>query len=75
MPSKEEINTWVEQNERTFATEQNHDSRISTKEWLQRYLFIDLHEILFSEFPIIFYEWIARIAKRKNCFKGDQPTS
>jgi len=73
-PSKEEITTWVEQKERTFAEEQNQNSRISTDEWLQRYLFTDMHEIFFVEFPIIFHEWLSRITDRKNCFKGDQST-
>jgi len=74
VPSKEEINAWVEQKERTFSAEENKNSKISTEEWLQRYFFTDLHEILFSEFPIIFYEWIALIAKKKNCFRKDTPT-
>ena len=74
MPSKEEINAWVELKERTFATEENQNPNINTEEWLQRYLFSDLHEIFFSEFPIIFYEWIARIADKKNCFRKYQPT-
>ena len=74
MPSKEEINAWVEQKELNFATEENKDSKITTEEWLQRYLFTDLHEIFFCEFPIIFYEWLSKIAERKNCFKRDQPT-
>jgi len=74
VPSKEEINTWVEQKERDFAKEQNQNSQISTEEWLQRYLFTDLHEIFFAEFPIIFYEWISRIAEKKTCFRRDQPT-
>ena len=70
VPSKDEINAWVEQKERTFAAEENKNSNISTKEWLQRYLFTDLHEFFFTKFPIIFYEWIAIIAKKKNCFKA-----
>lgn len=38
------------------------------------YLFTNLHEIFFCEFPIIFYEWLSRITKKNNCFKKDQPT-
>jgi len=74
-PSKEEITTWIKQKKRTFAEEQNHNRRISTEEWLQRYLFTDLHEIIFYEFPIIFHEWLSRIVEIKNRFKKDQPTS
>jgi len=74
-PSKEEITTWIEQKGRDFAQEQNQNPRISTEEWLQRYLFTDPHKILFVEFPIIFYEWLSKIAEKKNCFKKDQPTS
>ena len=73
VPSKEEVNAWVELKERTFAAEENQNPNISTEEWLQRYLFTDLHEIFFCEFPIIFYKWIAIIAQKNKCFK-DTPT-
>lgn len=75
VPSKEEITTWIGQNQRTFAEEQNKNPRINTDDWLQRYLFTDLHEIFFCGFPIIFYEWLSKIAETKNCFTKDQPTS
>ena len=70
VPSKEEINAWVELKERTFAAEENHNPNINTEEWLQRYLFTDLHEIFFCEFPLIFKEWIAIIAQKNKCFKA-----
>ena len=70
MPFKEEINAWVKLKERTFVAEENQNPDISTEEWLQRYLFTDLHEIFFCEFPIIIYEWIAIIAQKKKCFKA-----
>ena len=69
MPSKDKMNAWVKQKERTFAAEENQNPNISTEEWLQRYLFTDLHEILFSKFPIIFYEWIAIIPKKRIVLK------
>ena len=69
-PSKEEINACVEQREKTFVAEENQNPNINTEEWLQRYLFTDLHENFFCEFPIIFYEWIAIITQKNKCFKA-----
>lgn len=66
---------WIEQKERAFSQEQHQNPRINTEEWLQRYLFTNLHKIFFVEFLIIFYEWFSKIAEKKNCFKKDQPTS
>ena len=54
VPYKEEINAWVKLKERTFAAEENQNPNISTEEWLQRYLFTDLHEILFVKFLLFF---------------------
>ena len=34
-----------------------------------------LHEYFFNEFPIILYEWIARLTYKKTNFQGGEPTS
>ena len=34
-------------------------------EWLERYLYTDIHEIFFSEFPIVLHEWLSKLATQK----------
>ena len=62
-PSKEEIENWVESKERVFAERENINPRISIEEWLQRYVFTDLHEIFFATFPIDLHEWLSRLGE------------
>ena len=64
-PSKEEIEKWVQSKEREFAEQENKNPRLSIEEWLQRYIFTDLHEIFFATFPIELHEWISRLAENK----------
>ena len=49
-PLKEEIENWVELKEKEFVEKENINPRLSAEDWLQRYIFIDLHEILFATF-------------------------
>ena len=48
-PTKEELNQWVEPKEIKFAKKENKSPGLSTKDWLQKYIFIDLHEIFFCD--------------------------
>ena len=55
----------MESKEREFAKRENRNPRLSIEEWLQRYIFTDLHEIFFATFPIALHEWISRLAENK----------
>jgi hypothetical protein len=48
-PSKKEIQKWIEYQERDFVEAQNKNPKLSTEDWLQRYIFIDIHEISLEE--------------------------
>ena len=37
---------------------------MSDKKWMQRYVYIDLHEIFFGEFPIILTEWLQILVEK-----------
>jgi hypothetical protein len=37
---------------------ENRNPQMSKKQWMQRYVYIDLHEFFFGEFPIILIEWL-----------------
>jgi hypothetical protein len=64
-PTKEEIGWWLEMKECEFSRDQNKNPWISLEQWLQRYVFTDLHEIFFVEFLIVLVEWLQRLAEKK----------
>jgi hypothetical protein len=63
-PTKEEIREWWNTKEIEFAVDQNHNPRINAEEWLQRYVFTDLHEIFFVDFSNVLVEWIQRFIEQ-----------
>ena len=72
-PSKEEIENWVEVKEKEFAEKENINPRLSTEDWLQRYIFTDLHEIFFATFPFELHAWLSRLAKNKTSTRSNKP--
>ena len=73
-PSKAEIHKWVESKEKEFAERENINHRLSVEDWLQRYIFIDLHEIFFATFPIELHAWLSRLAKNETFSRSVRPT-
>jgi hypothetical protein len=49
----------------------NH--RMSDKQWMQRYVFTDLHEIFFGEFPKILTKWLERMVEKTGRFSVAAP--
>ena len=47
-PSKTEIQKWIEDQERDFAEAQNKKPNLNIEDWLERYTFIDIHDIFFG---------------------------
>lgn len=71
--SKKEIQDWVEEKEQEFAEKENRNPRLSTRRWLEKYIFNqDQYEIFFGSFHVELYEWISRLNERRNNFKGDE---
>ena len=60
-PSKIEIQKWIEDQEKDSAEAQNKNPNMSTKDWLGRYIFTDIHEIFFGGIHHELYEWLARL--------------
>ena len=67
-PTREEIQQWVESREKEFAERDNQNPQLSVEDWLQRYLFTDLHESFFAMFPSELYAWVSRLAQNKATF-------
>ena len=60
-PTKEELNQWVGSKEKEFAEHENKSPRLSTEDWLQKYIFTDLHMIFFVTYGNELYEWLSRL--------------
>jgi hypothetical protein len=61
-PSKIEIQKWIEDQEKDFVEAQNKNPNLSTEDWLERYIFTDIHDIFFGGIHRQLYEWLARLA-------------
>ena len=47
----------------------NHDSEA----WLQKYIYINIHEVLFATFPSKLHSWLARLADCSGYVQSDRP--
>ena len=54
-------------------TQENRTLQISEKRWLDRYVYMEIHELFFASFPFELYEWITRLAHSQGRCKLDQP--
>jgi hypothetical protein len=61
-PSKTKIQKWIEDQEKDFAEAQNKNPNLSSEDWLEKYIFTDIHEIFFGGIHQELYEWLARLA-------------
>jgi hypothetical protein len=60
--SKTKIHKWIEDQEKDFAEAQNKNPSLGTEDWLERYIFTDIHEIFFGGIHREIYEWLAKLA-------------
>ena len=42
---------------------------MSVENWVDHYIYTDIHEILFAKFPIVLHEWLSILVRRKKNFK------
>ena len=71
-PSVKEIGDWIEETYLKFAKQENKVPRRSSDDFLQRYVFTDIHEIFFGSIHIELHQWLSRLTKRMTNFKEDQ---
>lgn len=72
-PTKKEIEKWLYRYIHEFATQENRNPCLSKEDWLNRYLYTEVHEIFFSTFPIELYEWLAKLESSQGRWKLDSP--
>ena len=52
--------------------QENRNPRVSKEQWLEHYLYTQIHEILFASFPSELYEWIAKLADNQGRCRLDK---
>ena len=60
-PTKEEIKGWLRTKELEFAQKDNRNPILTPHKYLDKYVFTDLHEVFFCDFPHLLQEWILRL--------------
>jgi hypothetical protein len=55
-----------------FAQKDNRNPRVTPHKYLEKYVFTDLHEVFFCDFPHLLYEWILRL--KDNHATNQDPT-
>ena len=74
-PTKPEIEDWFNLKLQEFAEAENHNMKLLTTRWLNRYIYNGPYEWFFYEFLIILYEWIVQFTYKKNNHQGEELTS
>jgi len=47
--------------------------RVSKEQWLEHYLYIEIHKRFFTSFPFELYEWIAKLIDNQGRYRLDKP--
>ena len=68
-PTKKEIKEWMDSKMLTFTQEESTGTWLSAKKWIDEYIYSDIHEIFFAEFPILLHEWLLRLATKQTNFQ------
>jgi hypothetical protein len=59
-PSWEDIQEWLTAKEHEFSPREIQLLMVNINQWKDRYLYTDMHDILFTEFPCLLVEWLKR---------------
>ena len=70
-PTKKEIEDWLDRKIHEFAVQENMNPRLMKEQWLDRYMYTEIHEIFFCSFPVELYEWIAKLGDGQGRWRLD----
>ena len=71
--TKKEIERWLDQKIHEFMIHENRNLCLSKEDWLDRYLYTEIHEMFFYTFTIELYEWFTKLANNQGRWKLDSP--
>jgi hypothetical protein len=60
-PTKVEIERWLKTKELEFVQKDNRNPKLTPCKYLDKYVFSDLHEVFFCDFPHLLQEWLLRL--------------
>ena len=66
--TKKEIGDWLESKMLAFVQYERAGSWLSKENWVDEYIYSDIHEVFFVEFHVILHEWLTRLETRKKKF-------
>jgi len=55
---KAEIEKWLKTKELKFSQKDNRNPKLTPCKYMDKYVFNDLHEVFFRDFPHVLQEWI-----------------
>ena len=68
-PTKKDIEDWMDSKMLVFAQEESTRTQMSTENWIDEYIYSDIHDIFFVEFPILLHEKFSRLATKQTNFQ------
>jgi NADH:ubiquinone oxidoreductase subunit len=72
-PELSEIDAWFETKTKEFAKTENRNPNRDSEAWLQKYIYTDVHEVLFATIPSELHSWLARLADCSGHVQSDRP--
>ena len=70
---KKGIEEWLDRKIQVFTVQENRNPRLSKEEWLDCYLYTEIHENFFASFPSTLYKWIAKLADSQGRCRLNKP--
>jgi hypothetical protein len=72
-PKLSEIDAWFETKTKEFTETENRYPNRDSELWLQKYIYIDIHEVFFATFPSELHLWLARLVDCSGHVQSDKP--
>lgn len=71
-PTKKKIKKWLDRKVHKFVAQENRNLCLLKEDWLNRYLYAKIHEILFfCTFTIELYDWLDKLKESRGRWKLD----
>ena len=67
-PMNKEIEDWMDSKMLVFTQEEREGTQFSAENWIDEYIYSDIHEIFFVEFPILLHEWLSILVTKQTNF-------
>ena len=72
-PDLSEIDARFEAKTKEFVEKENRKPNHDSEAWLQKYIYTNIHEVLFAMFPLKLHLWLARLADCSRHVQSDRP--